>query len=65
VLHGRDRTVGRLSRNGAKGANRIRFSGRLGKRTLRPGRYRAVITATDAAGNCSTPRRTSFRIMRG
>ncbi len=59
---GRFRTVGRLKRNGVKGTNRVRFSGRIGRRALRPGRYRAVITATDAAGNRSTPKRARFRV---
>jgi hypothetical protein len=58
----RYRTIGALSRNGDSGANRIKFSGRLGKRPLRPGRYRAVITATDAAGNHSARRTARFRI---
>jgi hypothetical protein len=59
------RTVARLTRTGASGANRIRFTGRVGGRVLRPGRYRAVLTATDAAGNRSAPRRLRFRIVRG
>ena len=35
---------------------------RLGR--LRPGRYRATLLATDAAGNRSEPRRTTFRVVR-
>jgi hypothetical protein len=61
----RYRTIGALKRTGIKGPNRIRFSGRIGKRSLRPGRYRAVIAATDAAGNRSTLRRTRFRVAAG
>jgi hypothetical protein len=60
----RYRTVGRLTRSGKVGVNRIRFTGRIGKRALRPGRYRARITAIDAAGNRSAPRKTRFRIAR-
>lgn len=60
----RYRTVGTLRRNGVSGPNRIRFTGRIGRRALRAGRYRAVIMATDAAGNRSAPRRTSFRVVR-
>ena len=59
----RYRTVGRLSRNAVTGPNRLRFSGRLGKRALRPGAYRAVITATDAAGNRSARQTARFRIV--
>jgi PKD repeat protein len=61
----------RLGRAGAiarrerpAGENTIRFSGRLGGRALAAGRYRATITAADAAENRSAPRRTSFRIVR-
>jgi hypothetical protein len=61
----RYRTVGTLRRSGAKGTNRIRFSGRIGKRALRAGRYRAVIRATDAAGNRSARKRARFREVRG
>lgn len=56
------RRVGVLRRAGAKGANSIRFSGRIGKRALRPGRYRAAIVAIDAAGNRSALRTTAFRV---
>ena len=46
------------------GANRVAYTGRVGKRKLRPGPYRATLTATDAAGNRSRARRVSFRIVR-
>jgi hypothetical protein len=46
------------------GANTIPFSGRIGTRALAPGRYRATITATDAAGNRSAVKRASFSIAR-
>jgi hypothetical protein len=60
----RYRTLGTLKRSATKGANSIRFTGRIGSRTLRPGRYRALITATDTAGNRSTPRTARFRVAR-
>jgi hypothetical protein len=47
------------------GPNRTGFARRIGGRSLRPGRYRAVIVATDAAGNRSTLRRTRFRVAAG
>jgi WD40-like Beta Propeller Repeat len=68
VLPGRRaryRTVGTLERSSAKGANRIRFKGRIGRRTLRRGPYRALIRAVDAAGNRSSRRIARFRIARG
>ena len=54
-----------IHRNRTAGANRIAFSGRIGRRTLRPGSYRATIRTTDAAGNRSQPKSTSFRIVGG
>jgi Tol biopolymer transport system component len=48
----------------AAGRNRVRFTGRVGKRKLRPGRYRATLTATDAAVNTSRPRTISFTMLR-
>ena len=57
-------TVAKLTRPAKAGANSIRFSGRIGKRALRPGRYRAEIRATDATGNHSAVRRLSFRVVR-
>jgi len=58
----RYRTIGGLSRLANSGANSTRFSGRLGKRALLTGRYRAVIRATDAAGNRSASRAARFRV---
>jgi hypothetical protein len=62
--HVRLRTVGSLTRDGAQGANTIGFSGRIGRRALRPGRYRAVIRAIDAAGNRSQARTVRLRVKR-
>jgi DNA-binding beta-propeller fold protein YncE len=45
------------------GANTIRFSGRIGKRALAPGAYRATIFAADPSGNRSLPRRASFVVL--
>ena len=58
----RYRTVAAVTRNAVAGSNRISFSRKMGRRLLRPGRYRAVAHATDAAGNRSAARRTAFRI---
>ena len=52
-----------LQRAGRLGANRLRFSGRVGRRKLAPGRYRAVFTATDAGGNRSSGARVGFRVQ--
>jgi PKD domain len=60
----RHTAVGRLTRlNRPAGANRTAFSGRIGKRALKPRRYRATLIATDASGNRSRPARVKFRIV--
>ena len=61
----RYRVVSTLTRTKTKqGANRIAFSGRIGARRLKPGRYRATVGAVDAAGNRAKARRVSFRVVR-
>jgi hypothetical protein len=55
---------GTLRRSGKQGRNTAAFSGRMGKRALKPGTYRAVFSATDAAGNRSAAKRLRFRIVR-
>jgi hypothetical protein len=46
------------------GANRFRFTGRLSRRALAPGRYRLVAVAKDGTGQRSATRRISFRVLR-
>jgi hypothetical protein len=46
------------------GRNTKKFSGKIGRRALRPGRYRATLVATDADGNASRPKRLAFRVVR-
>lgn len=46
----------------AQGALSVPFDGRLASRLLTPGRYRITATATDAAGNVSRPRTTTFTL---
>ena len=58
------RVRGTVSLRSAAGARRLRLSGRLGGRRLRPGRYRLTLVAVDAAGNRSRARVVSFRIRR-
>jgi hypothetical protein len=54
---------GTLTRNGRAGANSVKFSGRIERRALKPGRYRVVISATDVAGNVSKRATLSFRVI--
>ena len=48
----------------AAGTNKHRFSGRIGRKRLKPGRYVATLVARDVAGNTSKPKRLTFMILR-
>ncbi|HEX4673452.1 MAG TPA: hypothetical protein VH279_14345, partial [Solirubrobacteraceae bacterium] len=61
---GSKRAAGTLTRRAKSGNSAIAFSGRIGAKALKAGRYRAVITATDAAGNRSPAKSVSFRIVK-
>ncbi len=66
-LRGRIRWIkirGTLRQNARAGNNTLRFNGRLNGRRLKPGRYRLVAIARDAAGNQAPPRRVMFRVLR-
>jgi hypothetical protein len=54
---------GGFTHAGKAGANRFKFTGRLRGRKLKPGRYRLVEVAVDAAGNKSATERVRFRIV--
>jgi hypothetical protein len=58
------RVKGSFKRPGVAGHNAFRFTGRVGGKRLRPGKYRLVVVATDAAGNRSKAARRPFRIRR-
>jgi hypothetical protein len=55
---------GAFAQDGATGVNRKRWSGKLGKRALKPGSYRVTLTAKDPAGNVSKVKRLKFKIVR-
>lgn len=59
------RTLGTLKRKARAGNKRVPFSGRLRRKALTAGRYRAVLVATDRLKNRSKPRRLSFRVVHG
>jgi Tol biopolymer transport system component len=55
---------GALVRTGlAVKRHRVAFSGRIGRKALKPGRYRATLVARNAAGK-SAPVRLGFRVVR-
>lgn len=51
-----------LSHLGTVGANSVKFKGKVGKKALKPGKYRVSIVATDAAGNASKAATKSFTV---
>ena len=53
-----------LKRAVATGATAVPFSGRIGRRALKPGKYRVTVVVADAAGNRSKPRSIGFRVVR-
>ncbi|HEX8122283.1 MAG TPA: Ig-like domain-containing protein [Solirubrobacteraceae bacterium] len=53
-----------ITRASAAGASTLRFTGRIGTKKLKPGRYRMAVAATDAVGNRSKARKLKFRIVR-
>lgn len=56
--------AGTLPARTGEGAGTLRVTGRVGRRTLAPGRYRLTLRATDGAGNRSSPRTVAFTITR-
>jgi hypothetical protein len=56
-------TLGRLTKSGRAGTNKVAFTGRLKGKLLARGGYRFSITATDAAGNASN-RTITFTVVR-
>lgn len=55
--------IAMLTRHSQAGANEIVFSGRIGRKALPPGHYRAVFTASDSSG-ASSPGTLAFTIVR-
>jgi hypothetical protein len=60
----RVRRQGTLTSTQRAGAVSLPFRGKVGRRTLKPGRYRATLVATDGAGNRSRPKSLAFTVVR-
>jgi hypothetical protein len=54
----------RFTRLSPAGLSRVAFTGRLGKRSLRPGHYVLRLTPTDTAGNVGAARSVTLRVVR-
>jgi hypothetical protein len=57
--------LARITRRSKAGARSLAFSGRMKGRVLKPGSYRFVVRATDAAGNRSAAHTLRFKVVRG
>jgi hypothetical protein len=57
------RLRGSFKHIGKAGTNSFKFTGRLAGKALKPGSYRLVAVARDAAGNASSVKRARFRIV--
>jgi hypothetical protein len=57
-------TVGTLTRKASAGATSVPFSGRLGRRALSPGSYKATLAATGTDGARSDAKTVRFRVVR-
>ena len=55
---------GSIKTAGKPGANTLRFMGRVAKRTLRPGRYTLVVTASPVGGGAAQTSTAPFKIVR-
>jgi sugar lactone lactonase YvrE len=55
--------IGRFAHASLAGETRKKFSGKIGKRTLKPGGYLVTLTATDLAGNRSQPKALNLRVV--
>ena len=60
----RFRAAGSFTVRGHAGQNKLRFQGRLSHRkTLKPGRYRLTLRATDRFGNRSQSKKLNFTLL--
>ncbi len=57
--------VATLRRNAIRGENTVRFSGRVGRRVLKPGRYRMVIRGRAKDGRRTPARSLRFTVVKG
>jgi hypothetical protein len=60
----RYKAAGAMTRQRPVSSGSVRFSGRLGRKALKTGRYRLTVVAIDAAGNRSRSRQITFRVVR-
>jgi len=54
--------AGKIEKTANAGVNKVKIPAKVGGRKLKPGRYRLVAQARDAAGNVSDVKRIGFRV---
>jgi hypothetical protein len=64
IKRGGKAVKGSIKTAGKPGASRLRFMGRVAKRTLRPGRYTLVVTASPVGGGAAQTSTAPFKIVR-
>ena len=64
VKRGGKAVKGSVKTAGKPGRNKQRFMGRVAKRTLRPGRYTLVVTASPVDGGADQTSTAPFKIVR-
>ena len=57
-------TIGSFTRPSTKGRNSFTFTGRIRGKGLKPGSYRLVLVAKDAAGNKSKAQTVTFKVVK-
>lgn len=62
---GAPKRIGAFTRPARPGDQRLVFTGRVGRRSLRPGRYQITVTLVDASGAASNPVTLAFTILPG
>ena len=58
-------SAGTLTRSVKAGTGEVRFTGRFGKRMLKPRAYRLVVTASRAGQARTKAKTVSFRVVKG
>ena len=58
-------TTGTLTRSVKAGTGEVRFTGRFGKRMLKPRAYRLVVTASRSGQPRTAAKRFNFRVVKG
>jgi predicted phage tail protein len=56
--------LGTFAHSDSAGTNRLRFTGRVHSKRLKPGRYQLRAAALNTSGQISAPSTVGFRVLR-